>query len=178
MSDLQLNPEPERHAAFGQIFEETFDDLLRFVARRIDPHLCDDVVSETFLVAWRRFDELPRQVEAVRPWLFATARRVLANAYRGRDRAVSLSERVAAEPVHEVDDPESMAIRVDYARAFDRLNSRDQEVLKLVAWDGLSNAESAQVLDISAAAFSARLSRARKRLKKHLTNPVNRKDQS
>ncbi len=178
MSGLQLESETERHAAFRQIFEAVFDDLSRFVARRIDADLCEDVVSETFLVAWRRFDEIPRDLVDVRPWLFATARRVMSNAYRGRDRATSLAQRIAGQPAVLPDDPANYAIRIDYARAFDRLSASDQEVLKLVAWDGLSIAESAQVLDVSNAAFSARLSRARKRLKKHLRSSADIKDRS
>lgn len=178
MSDLQLESETDRHLAFRQIFEATFDDLSRFVVRRVDAHVCDDVVSETFLVAWRRFDELPRDPAHARPWLFATARRILANTYRGRERAQGLAQQIAAQPPNSTEDPANIVIRIDYARAFDRLSSRDQEVLKLVAWDGLSTAESAQVLDISVAAFSARLSRARIRLKKHLENPNNKKEQS
>jgi len=178
MSDLQLESDSELHTAFREIFEATFEDLTRFVARRVDSHLRDDVVSETFLVAWRRFDEMPQEVARIRPWLFAIARRILANTYRGRDRAASLVQRIAAQPTASSEDPANTAIRVDYARAFDRLSDRDQEVLKLVAWDGLSAAESAQVLEISSAAFSARLSRARKRLRKHLENPINPKDQS
>src|SRR5690625_6197954 len=86
----------------------------------------------------------------------------MSNAYRGRDRATSLAQRIAGQPAVLPDDPANYAIRIDYARAFDRLSASDQEVLKLVAWDGLSIAESAQVLDVSNAAFSARLSRARK----------------
>src|SRR5690625_7900891 len=96
MSGLQLDSDTESHAAFRHIFEAVFDDLSRFVARRIDADLCEDVVSETFLVAWRRFDEIPRDLVDVRPWLFATARRVMSNAYRGRDRATSLAQRIAA----------------------------------------------------------------------------------
>ncbi len=176
MSELQLEAESERRTAFREIFEGTFDDLSRFVARRIDPDFCDDVISETFLVAWRRFDELPRAISDVRPWLFVTARNILANTQRSQNRARSLVDRIANQPRPLSDNPADHAIRVDYARAFDRLKSRDQEVLKLIAWDGLSTAEAAQILEISVPAFSARLSRARKRLRKHLETSADAKD--
>lgn len=176
MSELQLKAESERRTAFREIFEATFEDLSRFVARRIDSDFCDDVISETFLVAWRRFDELPRAISDVRPWLFVTARNILANAHRSQKRVQSLVDRIANQPHPSSENPADHAVRVDYARAFDRLKSSDQEVLKLIAWDGLSTVEAAHVLEISVAAFSARLSRARKRLRKHLETSADAKD--
>lgn len=155
--------------AFRRIFEAFFDDLVRFVQRRVDEATVDDIVAETFLVAWRRFAELPAEAADVRPWLFAVARRTLANTYRGRGRAHDLVLRIAAQPPRdEYDDAATVAYRVDLARAFERLGPRDQEALALVAWDGLSPSEAAQVLDISTSAFSVRLSRARRRLREHL----------
>lgn len=156
-------------AAFRRIFEAVFDDLVRFVERRVDEAAVDDVVAETFLVAWRRFAELPAEPSDVRPWLFAVARRTLANTRRGRRRAHDLTLRVAVQPPRAADDDAAaVAYRVDLARAFQRLGPRDQEALALVAWDGLDPTEAARVLDISTSAFSVRLSRARRRLRKQL----------
>jgi RNA polymerase sigma-70 factor (ECF subfamily) len=155
--------------AFRRIFEVLFDDLVRFVQRRVDEATVDDIVAETFLVAWRRFAELPAETADVRPWLFAVARRTLANTHRGRSRAHDLALRIAAQPPRDDDhDAATVAYRVDLARAFERLAPRDQEALALVAWDGLSPTEAAHVLDISTSAFSVRLSRARRRLREHL----------
>src|SRR5690625_3743985 len=102
----------------------------------------------------------------------------MSNAYRARDRATSLAQRIAGQPAVLPDDPADYAIRIDYARALDRLSASEQDGLKLVACAGLSIAASAQVLDVSNAAFSARLSRARKRLKKHLRSSADIKDRS
>jgi RNA polymerase sigma-70 factor (ECF subfamily) len=52
--------------------------------------------------------------------------------------------------------------------AFAALRESDREVLRLVAWDGLSRHDAATVLDISAAVFSLRLHRARRRLARAL----------
>ena len=94
------------------------------------------MVSETFTVAWRRFDDVP-EGDAAMPWLLTTARKVLAN----HGRAASL--------VH----------------AFNALEERDREALALIAWDGLAPREAAMVAGCSAATFSVRLHRARKRLR-------------
>lgn len=163
------SPEHPDAAAFRALFETVYDDLTRFVERRADPATVDDVVAESFLVAWRRFAELSDEPAEVRPWLFAVARRTLANAHRGQRRARDLAVRVAAQPqpTHH-DDVDGVAHRLDLARAFERLRPRDQEALALVAWDGLTPTEAAVVLDVSVSAFSVRLSRARRRLRAQL----------
>lgn len=155
--------------AFTALFEALYDDLVRFVQRRVDEPLVEDVVAEVFLVAWRRFSDVPDGVAHARPWLFAVARRTLANAHRGRRRAAALALRVSTQP-RAADDEEPAAVvhRVDLARAFAQLSPRDQEALALVAWDGLTPTEAAQILDVSVSAFSVRLSRARRRLRAHL----------
>ncbi|WP_152233092.1 RNA polymerase sigma factor [Georgenia ruanii] len=158
-------------AVFRRIFEEAYDDVVRFVERRCDPAGVEDVVAEVFLVAWRRLADLPADPTGVRPWLFAVAHRTLANAHRGRRRARALLVRVAAQPPAHVTDPSEVVHRVDLARAFRRLGPRDQEALALVAWDGLTPTEAAVVLGVSTSAFSVRLSRARSRLRSHLDDP-------
>ena len=160
--------EDQDAAAFRRIFEAAFDDLVRYAERRVVDSAVDDVVADTFLVAWRRLDELPTEPSEVRAWLFAVARRVLANTHRGRRRSHAVAVRIASQPQHAGDDAADVAHRVDLARAFARLTPRDQEVLALVAWDGLSTAEAARVVGISTSAFSVRLSRARRRLRDHL----------
>jgi RNA polymerase sigma-70 factor (ECF subfamily) len=66
------------------------------------------------------------------------------------------------------DPAESLALRDAFATAFAQLEEHEREVLRLVAWDGLSTREAAGVLECSAAAFRVRLHRARRRLTKHL----------
>jgi len=55
-----------------------------------------DVISETCLIAWRRLDALP---DAPLPWLYETARRLLANQRRAAGHQQSVADRLAAEPV-------------------------------------------------------------------------------
>jgi RNA polymerase sigma-70 factor, ECF subfamily len=85
-----ISPE-ERFAA---LFDRTHRPLLAYAVRRVaDPADAADIVAETFLVAWRRLDEVPPDEQA-RPWLFGVARRVLANYYRGEHRRHALGERL------------------------------------------------------------------------------------
>lgn len=155
--------------SFRAVFAATYDDVRRFVARRTHPVDVPDVVSDVYLVAWRKVAALPREVDEARPWLFATARHVLANRARGERRRDALTLRVARQPAEVAGaHDDGVAWRVDVARAFARLSPADQEVLALTAWDGLTQAEAGAVLGISAGAYGVRLVRARRRLARHL----------
>jgi len=99
-----------RRDRFTDLFDRTHGPLLAYAVRRVaDPADAADVVAETFVVAWRRLDDVPTG-QAARPWLFGVARRVLANHYRGERRRLALADRlreqvVEAVPAHEPDDP-------------------------------------------------------------------------
>src|SRR5439155_83532 len=69
--------------------------VFAYARRRATKDEADDVVSETFLVAWRRFDELPAEPL---PWLIGTARKVLANRRRSDDRRDALVVRLRSLP--------------------------------------------------------------------------------
>jgi RNA polymerase sigma-70 factor, ECF subfamily len=67
---------------------------MRFATRRVGADAAGDVVSSTFLIAWRRLADVP--AGQGRAWLYGTARRVIANELRGRERRERLGRRVAA----------------------------------------------------------------------------------
>ncbi|PPK97797.1 RNA polymerase sigma-70 factor (ECF subfamily) [Kineococcus xinjiangensis] len=151
---------------FAALFDRTHQPLLAYAVRRVaDPADAADVVAETFLVAWRRLDEVPAGDDA-RPWLFGVARNVLANHYRGERRRLALADRLRQElphvaPAPEVSDP-------GLAEAMRRLPEDDREVLRLVAWEDLARDEIAVALGVSRAMVRVRLHRARKRLLREL----------
>lgn len=147
---------------FQALHRDTFADLLRFVERRVPAHDAEDIVSTVFLTAWRRFGELP---EDTRPWLFAVARKTMANRNRGWLRRRALDVRlVATENRHEPDGAAGAAARVDLERAWQAMTPADREVLALVAFDGLTSDQAATVLGVRRSAFAMRLTRARRRL--------------
>jgi RNA polymerase sigma-70 factor, ECF subfamily len=116
------------------------------------------------LIAWRRLDELPGDPL---PWLLGTARRVLANRRRGEQRAHALRDRLDSQrgPSEEV--PTALDHRV--AAALSELGERDRELLMLIAWEGLSVAETAVLLGARAGTVAVRLHRARKRFAQALS---------
>ena len=145
---------------FDAAFASHHRAVLAYALRRVPTEAdAEDVVAETFAVAWRRVDRLP-EPDLARPWLLAIARRIVANQRRGSVRRFRLSLRLRAEapPMATPPDVETPALE-----ALARLRPDDQELLRLLAWDGLSQAEAGVVLGISANAVAIRLYRARRR---------------
>jgi RNA polymerase sigma factor (sigma-70 family) len=145
-----------RRERFAQTFEEHYRAVTAYALRRTTPAEAEDAVAETFLVAWRRLDELP---EEAKPWLLGVARRVLANQRRAAGRRHALTDKIAGTPAGEEDPPRRPAV----LRALGRLSDTDREVLLLVAWDGLSIQEAAAALRCTRTAAKVRLHRARRR---------------
>jgi DNA-directed RNA polymerase specialized sigma24 family protein len=151
-------PMSERESRLNELHAEHFEAVRRYVWRR-DPALADDVVAETFLVAWRRIDEVPSDA---RPWLIGVARNVRLNVRRSAQRQRALADRVAhSESDIAVPDPWKPGGAVRAALA--SLSDRDREILLLAVWDELDHAQIAVAVGCSRANVSLRLHRARRR---------------
>lgn len=163
-----MNAPTDRATRFTAVYDAAYLDLLRYVQRRT-PAGAEDVVAETMTTAWRRIDELPTTLDDARAWLFGIARNQLLNAGRSVRRQDALAIRLGSNPAGHAPDAAEHAIpRADLARAWAALDSDDQEVIALTVLDGLTSEHAGRVLDISAAAYRHRLSRARGRLRHHL----------
>ncbi len=147
---------------FEEIFNDCYERVYRYAARRVAPEAVQDVVSDTFLIAWRRHVELDGEPL---PWLLGIARRVAATQRRGSARRDALRERLRSEHApsrtasggETHDDPQ-------LALALANLRERDREALMLVAWDGLDHRTAATVMGCSTGSLTVRLHRARRRL--------------
>jgi len=152
---MTLEAKATRAERFERLYEENVEAVRRYVWRR-EPAIADDVVAETFLVAWRRLDDVP---EAARPWLIGVARNVRLNLRRGRRRQEAVVQRIAdTSPQPAAADTSDLV-----HAALARLGPRDREVLLLAVWDVLDRTAIAQVLGCSKANASLRLHRARRR---------------
>jgi RNA polymerase sigma factor (sigma-70 family) len=161
--------EPTQDERFERLFRVNYEAVRAYALRRASRELAQDVVAETFLVAWRRLDDVPGDPL---PWLCAVARRVMANQLRSARRSVALERRLAASAhVAGPRDPGEGLGDADILRAaLARLSERDREALMLVAWDGMSGARAARAAGCTRAAFAVRIHRARARLAAELSS--------
>jgi RNA polymerase sigma-70 factor, ECF subfamily len=148
---------------FTAIYDACRQRVWAYVVSRAGRQIADEVVSETFAIAWRRRDDVP---DSPLPWLLGVARNVLRDGIRAEARRASLAAelRTWAEPVTGADVGEDVAERLAVLRALAVLGEDDREILILVAWQGLTPRDAANVLGCSAATLRVRLHRARKRL--------------
>jgi RNA polymerase sigma-70 factor (ECF subfamily) len=156
--------DPGSAERFTVLFDELSPRIYAYARRHCDPAAAQDVVADTFLVAWHKRDQLP---DEPLPWLLVVARNTLANhrrRLRRHDRLVDAMQRLEhlAGPVA---GPDAGFIERDTLLAgLAELSEAEREALLLVAWDGLRNADAARVAGCSQRAFEVRLSRARARL--------------
>ncbi len=165
-----MRPPDERRRRFEEIYAACHDPVLGYALRRTgNGEDAADVLAETFLVAWRRLDQVPAGDRA-RPWLYGVARLVLANHRRGERRRTALGERLRAELAsatdHTVTDLDAVGV------AFRGLSDDDRELLSLVGWEGLDAGQIAIALGCSRNAVRIRLHRARRRFARALETPV------
>ncbi len=162
--------------SFRALYQAHQRAILAYAIRRTGQRAdADEVVAETFLVAWRRPDDVPGEPDTL-PWLYGVARGVLANFRRSGRRQSLVRERLAGLPIEaaEVD----VHARDDSLRAvhgaLQSLKRDDRELIRLIAWEGLSHRQVGQVLGCSENAVAVRLHRIRRRLSVELDHEQRR----
>jgi RNA polymerase sigma factor (sigma-70 family) len=164
-------------AAFGRLFARHAQAVYTFCARRTaDLILAEDLTSITFLEAWRHRDRVPSgDADSALPWLLGVSNNVVRNAKRGQRRYQEVLERLPAPSVVPPAEDQAIARSVteaglrDALEAISALPEREQEVVMLVLWSGLSYDEAATALAIPVGTVRSRLSRARSKLQVVLT---------
>ena len=158
---------PSSDARFQRIFSAHLPAVQRYCLRRLSVADANDAVSEVFLVAWRRLDEVPDEAETI-AWLLGVARNAVRNISRSARRSERLTAKVADEPPRYAQSPEAQVVRsseyAEVAEALASLGERDREVIRLRAWDELTVPQIATVLGCSVAAAQKRVNRASARL--------------
>jgi RNA polymerase sigma-70 factor (ECF subfamily) len=159
---------------FAEVFGAYFGEIHSYVAQRLGPDHAEDVVAETFLIAFRKRATYDPSRAAVRTWLYGIATKLIGKHRRLEARALRALGRCGPDtdsPGHE----DAVAVRVsaqslrpELAAALAELDRRDRDVLLLVALAGLSHDEIATALGIPYGTVGSRLSRARKKLRGRL----------
>ena len=157
---------------FAEIFERHISAVTAYVARRVGPTASDDIVSETFLAAFRRRKRYDLTRPSALPWLLGIATKVLSQ--HRREQAAhwrTLQSAFAQGEPDTVDDLDRSVSRLDASSAVEdlfpritALSTRDREVLFLHAWGDLTYQEIATALGIPIGTVRSRLSRIRAKL--------------
>jgi RNA polymerase sigma-70 factor (ECF subfamily) len=163
--------EPDR---FARVFDRHAPYIHRYLARRVGRQAADDLVAETFLVAFgKRAGYDPRFPDA-RPWLYGIATNLIAQHRRQETRQLRLRQAAAPDPVQHDHaeraalDVTAQSLRASPAQALARLARPDRDVLLLIAWEQLSYGEVARALNIPVGTVRSRLHRARTKIREAL----------
>ena len=156
--------EAERRRRFNALFAAYSSDIVAYCGWRAGANDAQDAVAEVFLIAWRRLDDLP-DGDGARVWLYATARRVIANQRRSSRRRAALTERLSVEAASAPRDPSMDEEETLVYEALHRLAPRDREVLLLAEWEGLTPTQIASVVGCLTVTARGRLHRARRRFR-------------
>ena len=169
--------DPRSEDTFDAVFDEHAPAVLRYARRRLDSEdAAWDVVSDTFLAVWRHWERRP-VTRDLRPWLYAIAANAVRNQWRAAGRQGRLAVRLSAAryPAPAPDPADGVVLRRTTEDALARLSETDREVLRLIGWEGLTDARSiGLVLGLSPVAARSRIHRARRRLKALLAEPADR----
>jgi len=121
-------------ARFEALYRAHALDVHGYCLRRTSTEEAKDATSEVFVVAWRRFEDVP-QGDGALPWLYGVARNVLANRARSFRRRDRLAAKAAAHHDGTVPGPETQIVRneqhQELLRALSKLSDKDQEILRL-----------------------------------------------
>ncbi len=152
------------------LYEDHVDAVMSHCLRHLSPSTAEDAVSDTFLVAWRKLDEIPPEP---RGWLIVTARNTIRNRYRTQARTMALTDRLRQVTQLAADPADVTAERrADLLTALKALNDEEREAILLVAWDGLTGAEAARAMGCSHGALRVRVHRARQKMAAALGDPA------
>jgi RNA polymerase sigma-70 factor, ECF subfamily len=163
---MRAPPDGDR---FEELYRTTRKDILAYLARRTgDREQAADLLSETYLIAWRRLPDVPIGHEG-RLWLFGVARNLLLK-HAGRQRSHDvLVQRLADELHHAVP---TVALEHDRGHGLSEglasLPKREREILLLTAWEGFAPREIAAIIGSSPNIVRVRLARARSKLRARL----------
>jgi RNA polymerase sigma factor (sigma-70 family) len=175
---IQLSRHEPEH--FTELFRRHAPRIQRYVVRRLGQDAADDIVAETFLLAFRQRDSYDQTRGDAQPWLYGIATNLIGRHRRAEIRLYRALARTGADPVVEpftdrVDDRVSASTASRrLAVGLARLSEELRDALLLVAWGDLSYQEAATALGVPVGTVRSRVSRARSTLRRALgdTNPA------
>jgi RNA polymerase sigma-70 factor (ECF subfamily) len=161
---------------FGLVFDRHFEDIHRYLHRRVGREPANDLAAETFVAAFDRRRDYDVTRPDARPWLYGIASNLLRNQWRSERRRLLAYARAAVDANgygdHEaaLDRADAAAAGPHVARALAALEGRDRDALLLLAWGELSYDEIADALGVPVGTVRSRIHRARAQVSEALLN--------
>lgn len=173
---MAMDSQAHMKSRFETIWNEHRLQVLAYCLRRVPGADAEDACAETFLVVWRRLDDIPPPPKTLL-WIYGVARRVLSNQSRAFHRRGRLQERLTSLGVSQSSDPGDFVIQGTedrrVAAAVGRLKPTDREIVRLDAWEDLTREEIAEAMGMTRAAVDQRIHRAYEKLSRALAPMIN-----
>jgi RNA polymerase sigma-70 factor (ECF subfamily) len=168
----------EQPAAFGEIFDRHGAGILRFLVRRVGPEPADQLLGDTFRIAFERRVTFDRSRDTAAPWLYGIATNLLRRHRRSEGRRLRATARLGASTDGGQADEDRVIAAADaeallpaVAEAVLELPDAERDVLLLFAWEDLAYDDIAAALDVPVGTVRSRLSRARQKVRDLLDAP-------
>lgn len=157
---------------FATLYDRHATSIYRYAAQRLGDHAADDVMSETFLVAFERRASYDATIVNARPWLLGIATRLMrkhvrVEAVAWKGMSADLAAQIAPDLIDQAGariDAERLIQRLD--KALRRLSGADRDTLLLYAWGDLDYASIATAMQVPIGTVRSRLNRARRQLRR------------
>ena len=166
--------------AFAEIVDAFLAPLTRYCRRMMHQSTAaDDIVQEAFAKVWTDAGRFNAESARLSTWLHQIAHNLCVDHFRKHNRLVEedptdQDSRINDRADSQDDAPDDLLfaeVTSDQVRqALDDLPERQRSALLLCYYQGLSNRDTAAVLDLTVAALESLLARARRALKQNLAD--------
>jgi len=171
--------------SIDQLYRDNVDAVFLYLARRLGRDLAGDLTADTFRIAIERLDHYDPSLGSQRSWLFGVATNLLRRHWRTEERRLRALSRQVHAGIPSIDPLQRVNERIDAVASVDRLMAAvaelpgdDRDLLALVAWEGCSHREVADILQIPMGTVRSRLHRVRGLLRALInTSDTEREDQ-
>ena len=162
---------PTRTARFEALYQQHWPQVMAYCLRRMRSADAPDACSETFLIAWRRLDDVPLSPDTL-PYLYGIAARALSNQLRALHRRSRLDAKLLNLGVAPPPDPSALVLQSsrqqEVVGAIQKLGPKDREIVMLYAWEDLPRETIAQMMGMTRAAIDQRIHRSYQHLARML----------
>jgi len=158
-------------ARFGELFDRHARMIFRYAASRTNSEIANDLVADTFLIAFERREQFDHSWSAAAPWLLGIATNLIRKHRAAEHKSFRAMERIsdplagAAAMSDAAERAEASVAIKRMARAIRALSADDRDTLLLFAWADLSYEEIALAMDVPIGTVRSRLNRARRTLR-------------